>query len=83
MKRNKVKQISKKIVSALKEASKDVEFKMGVDVELVPKPCIRFFAHIYKLRKMMDDKVKENGNSKSNNSSIPDDDEGSIKREST
>ena len=83
MKRNKIKQISKKIVSALKEASRDIEFKMGVDVELVPKPTVRFFAHIHKLRKMLDDKVKQNGNSKSDNQSLQDNDESIIKREST
>lgn len=84
MKRNKINQLSKKIVSALKEVSKDIEFKVGVDVEITHEPCIRCFAHIYRLRKILDEgKVDKNGNAKSNNQSLQDDDESVIEREPT
>ena len=82
MKRNKIKQLSKKIVSTLKEASKNVEWKIGVEVEVVPKPQIRFFAHIYKLQKMLNKRVKQDGDSTRDNQSIQDGDESSIERES-
>lgn len=76
---NKIKKLSKKITSALKGMSDGVEFKIGVDVELVPKPCVKLFAHIYKLQKMREEKVKKDGSSKTSNESLQDNDEGVVK----
>lgn len=78
MKRNKIKQIAKKVISNLKDVSNNVEFKIGVDVEIVPKPCVRLFAHLYKLHKIQNEKVGKNGDSKSDNKSLPDNDEGFV-----
>ena len=81
----KIRTISERVVSALKEISESVELEAGVDVEVIPKPVVKFFAKIHVCRKLMNIKGQneEHESRKKRNKRLQSHDESSIKRNST
>lgn len=81
----KIRRISKRIVSALKEIPENIEIEIGVEIEVIPKPIVRFFAEIHKYRKLMKTKRQntKNENRKKRNKRLQSHDESSIERNST
>ena len=80
-----IRAISETIVSALKEISESVELEIGVDVEVIPKPVVKFFARIHVCQKLMNTKEQneEDGSRKKRDKRLQGHDESSIKRNST
>lgn len=81
----KIRAISERIVSALKEISENVEIEVGVEVDVVPKPVVRFFAGIHKYRKLMKSKGRnrQDENREECNKRLQSHDESTSKRNAT
>jgi hypothetical protein len=78
----KVRRVSHRIVSALKEIPKDIELEVGVEIELLPKPIVKFFAAVHKYKALMKCKRKKrkNASRKKSNKRLQNNDESRIKR---
>ena len=80
-----IRAISERIVSALKKVSEYVDVEIGVEVEVVPKPVVKFFAGIHKYRKLMKSKGRnrQDENREERNKSLQSHDESTSKRNAT
>lgn len=80
-----VKRIAKRIIESLREIPIDVSVKAGLQVDLIPKPVIKFFINIHLLNKTSSKKRrgKQNGHREENNKRLHYNDEGASKRNQT
>lgn len=81
----KIRAISERIVSALKKMSEDVDVEVGVEIEVVPKPVVKFFAGVHMYRKLMKSKGqnRQDENREERNKRLQSHDESTSKRNAT
>lgn len=81
----KIRAISERIVSALKRMSENVDVKIGVEVEVIPQPVVKFFAEVHKYHKLMKSKErnKQDENREERNKRLQSHDESTSKRNAT
>lgn len=83
-KMERVKEASQKIVNALKQIPIEVSIKIGAEIDLIPKPVLRFFTEIHVLHKLIRKKrEKKNADREEGGKRLHHDDEGASQRNST
>ena len=83
-KMEKIKKASKKIVNLLKQIPVDIDIKAGAELDLIPKPVVKFFVEAHILHTLIKKKrEKKNADREKSGKRLHSDDEGVSERDST
>ena len=84
-KMDKIRETSRKIVDSLRQMSNNITIKGGAEIELIPKPVVRFFAeiHIHNLHTKQKRDEQHADEREKGIKSLRSDDESIIERDST